>query len=537
MAYPSKNFEIRAHDAPTKYVFNGDTRVALVTGSLSSRTRVQRLRLYPGWNLCSIAVAAPNALSQISSPESTIAAYKWNPASSNWVPIANAETLPAATVLWLKCLTNTIATLTGTYAEPTNITVSPGNSFIPAAGLEAWSSTNLSSADASVWTYDTPSGTWLTRPTPAIPSRNTLPDILSPGQAISGRAVAPSQIKIPDPALRMLYYHQDHLGSSACMTDADGGESLEAGYYPYGAVRIELSQASSDNYTFAQKEQDAESGLDYSDQRYLHPSLGRFVSCDLVTVSKSQVAPGKLITGAYEYCANRPTILIDPTGTTEEYANHAMGVPASGDKGVTAYDALFATPGGQKFQETVEEVAKKMGVNPGLLAVVALSESPNGNFEPYLRSGAVSSFEVGTDDFFEKQADIRRKVPAASEISAKTTYHTDVNETGRTVKSVDFASGREALFAVAAYLKHGEMSLRERAQQLGGDFGKLSGETQFALTRIAYHAGIGKANSVLAKALQGQDVLIRSPAHWGPQRAATVRAAQSIHVSGVIFGE
>jgi hypothetical protein len=49
--YVGKHFEVRDHDAPVKYVFNGNTRVARVTGSLSTNERIQRLRLRAGWNL------------------------------------------------------------------------------------------------------------------------------------------------------------------------------------------------------------------------------------------------------------------------------------------------------------------------------------------------------------------------------------------------------------------------------------------------------------------------------------------------------
>src|SRR5207253_2077951 len=49
--YIGNHFEVRDHDAPTKYVFNGATRVASITGSLSTNTRIQRLRIHPGWNL------------------------------------------------------------------------------------------------------------------------------------------------------------------------------------------------------------------------------------------------------------------------------------------------------------------------------------------------------------------------------------------------------------------------------------------------------------------------------------------------------
>src|SRR5688500_5295595 len=55
--YVNKYFEVRDHDQPVKYVFSGDTRVARVSGSLSTNTRIQRLRLHSGWNLCSVAVS------------------------------------------------------------------------------------------------------------------------------------------------------------------------------------------------------------------------------------------------------------------------------------------------------------------------------------------------------------------------------------------------------------------------------------------------------------------------------------------------
>src|SRR5213076_3526141 len=86
--YVGRHFEVRDHDQPTKYVFNGATRVASITGSLSTNTRIQRLRLYPGWNLCSLAVTASDALQQLNSlsasggegqAEVVRSAFKWNP--------------------------------------------------------------------------------------------------------------------------------------------------------------------------------------------------------------------------------------------------------------------------------------------------------------------------------------------------------------------------------------------------------------------------------------------------------------------------
>ena len=66
--YIDKYFEVRNHDQPTKYVWNSATRVARITGTLSSNERIQRIRLYPGWNLISLAVEVKDALRQLGSP-------------------------------------------------------------------------------------------------------------------------------------------------------------------------------------------------------------------------------------------------------------------------------------------------------------------------------------------------------------------------------------------------------------------------------------------------------------------------------------
>src|SRR5262245_57999613 len=75
--YVGQHFEVRDHDAPTKYVFNGSTRVARVTRSLTTNFRVQRLRVWQGWNLVSLAVTGTNFLSQILNTQSEMSVYPW----------------------------------------------------------------------------------------------------------------------------------------------------------------------------------------------------------------------------------------------------------------------------------------------------------------------------------------------------------------------------------------------------------------------------------------------------------------------------
>src|SRR5262249_5406621 len=101
--YTGRHFEVREHEQPTKFVFNGPTRVARLIGSLSGTRRIQRIRVYSGWNLLSLWVAATNALAQLQAvPASDPSCWKWNGAAAGWLPVAMSETLPAGTVLWLR---------------------------------------------------------------------------------------------------------------------------------------------------------------------------------------------------------------------------------------------------------------------------------------------------------------------------------------------------------------------------------------------------------------------------------------------------
>jgi hypothetical protein len=201
---------------------------------------------------------------------------------------------------------------------------------------------------------------------------------------------------------------------------------------------------------------------------------------------------------------------------------------------LVAYDWAFKGKTGSEFKKAIESVAKEVDINPGLLAANLLAETRRGS---YLQSGQVSSFEVGTDDFFEKRHDLSRKVPAYSKIGwdRSQTPITDVNEAGRAVKSIFFDSGRDAMLASAVYLKHGEVVLREAAARAGKNFDGLPIEARLMLIRLAFNAGHGRALRNLSDVLSGNEILITKPGK-GPQRKATVRAAQAVHLSELIFG-
>jgi hypothetical protein len=222
-----------------------------------------------------------------------------------------------------------------------------------------------------------------------------------------------------------------------------------------------------------------------------------------------------------------------PIELEQEFSRKDLGLTA---RQVTSYDWAFGRRAGERFIELVREIALLVDLDPGLVAVNLIGESKR---DVYLSPREASSFLVGTDDYHVKRTDIAAKVPAHSAVrwDRQTGVFEDVNEKGRRVKSILFLSGKDAALASAVYLKHGEVVLREEARRLGGDFDRLPLEIRFMLTRVAFNMGHGAGRAELAKALRGEDVLIRKPAkRAGPRRIATLRAAQAVHVSRRFFG-
>lgn len=312
--YINKYFEVREHDAPTKYVWNGSTRVARVTGSLNTNVRVQRLRVWPGWNLCSIVLGEA---SLPSSPE-IITAYRWNPATKDWDSMAANAALPANAILWLAVSTNTTLTFTGTYSVPTNRTVLADGDFLPSAGLEDWNiaSTFNSEPTTTVHTYGAQTDHWFSWLPSPLGQRSDLPFFIAPGEAVFVRSDAPVQLEVPDSALRIRYYHEDHLSSSSCVSDSAGDAVEEATLYPHGYPRHRYAPRQvSENYMFTQKEIDAESGLNYFERRLLNGVFGRFVSPDTLMIELRPMAerlPQRH--NPYSYAENRPMVMIDRDG-------------------------------------------------------------------------------------------------------------------------------------------------------------------------------------------------------------------------------
>jgi RHS repeat-associated protein len=316
--YVNKTFEIRDHDQPTKYVFERETRVAAIIGSLSSNQRIQRVRLYPGWNLISLAVTAPDLEGQFrrnpATPSVLGKLYQWIPAIGSYLVVSTSQVVSAGAVLWVKANTNVTVPIVGTYANPTTRQLAAGGSYVPSPGLEAWSLDQ--STPLSTWKYQLPENAWHARLSGDLRFCNDLPSYLAPGKAIYIKADTPAAINIPDPSLRIRYYHQDHLGSSSVITDGDGALVEEIAYYPFGVPRNQYRlRQIEEHYTFTQKERDQESRLSYFESRFLAFHLSRFTRVDPLAAdfpSSWLGLPQKL--NLYSYLGNNPLRLVDPRG-------------------------------------------------------------------------------------------------------------------------------------------------------------------------------------------------------------------------------
>jgi RHS repeat-associated protein len=327
--YINQYFEVREHDVPTKYVWNGEMRVARVTGSLNTNVRIQRLRVWRGWNLCSLAVTATNAVEQLTGsptglpPRGEVSEvradgiFKWNPATLGWDVVLRGETLLAGTVLWLQATTNGVLTVTGVYSEPTNRAVTPAGDFLPSAGLAAWdfgsAMSNLPSASA--WAYDTPSTRWLSWLPLPIEQRSGRSFFIAPGEAIFVRSEAPTVLEPPPHASALQFYHGDHLETVVSITDQAARLLEETAYYPFGFVRHGNSwQGTPDPYAFLQKERDPETSLHHLEARYYHAVLGRFVSLDPLANTPAKSAVRSSVIQPYGYGRANPLRYQDANG-------------------------------------------------------------------------------------------------------------------------------------------------------------------------------------------------------------------------------
>ncbi|MBP5412818.1 MAG: RHS repeat-associated core domain-containing protein [Bacteroidales bacterium] len=109
------------------------------------------------------------------------------------------------------------------------------------------------------------------------------------------------------------YYHPNHLGSTAFVTDNNATITQGFLYAPFGEVTTEYNVNFGNNtipkYSFNAKELDEETGMYYYEARYYAPPT--FISRDPLMSEKPWLTP-------YHYCSNNPVGRVDPSGCEDE---------------------------------------------------------------------------------------------------------------------------------------------------------------------------------------------------------------------------
>ena len=235
-------------------------------------------------------------------------------------------------------------------------------------------------------------------------------------------------------------------------------------------------------------------------------------------------------------------ILANEVWPAIEAASENTDLVVSGKEVVDHHRSFFRGRSGERLRKLVENAAKDADLNPGLLGTIMMAETRRP--ASYLSSERVSSYHIGTDDFFEARAAIKARVPAYAKVKWDTKqkpveHLNDAKTNPRMVKTILFDSGADGALATAVYVKFREVRLREIAAESGKDFDSLPLPTRFALTRMAMAAGTEGARPFLKDALDGKDIFVRQPIpvrEFQTKRNATVRTAQAMHLSDWIFG-
>lgn len=106
------------------------------------------------------------------------------------------------------------------------------------------------------------------------------------------------------------FFHADHLGSVALVTDGDGAVTARLKYLPYGDLDPTSSESPQATRRFTGQRFDPETQLYAFNARYYDPTLGRFTSADTL-VPDSQTHLGF---NRYAYAKDNPIRYTDPSG-------------------------------------------------------------------------------------------------------------------------------------------------------------------------------------------------------------------------------
>jgi RHS repeat-associated protein len=286
---------------------------------------------------------------------------------ASYAPADPGTTVPAATALWVHAPSARLAVLRGPAAPPA-AGPSPGP-------LHAWPRPEPFRpdrlGDPPLLVHDAGARRWLRRDP-------TLPPFLSEAPADLGAAQAfwspgPVDLASADPpAAAVVFYHPDHLGSTALLTDSSGAVLEERAYYPFGTVRSihRPGRAVRVDYELTGKERDAESGLVAMGARGYLDVAGVFLSPDPRFAEVARLGLGSeedreslarflanpQTGNLYAYALRNPLRFVDPSGLEVVISPGLRSTPAF----VKAWKIFEGTREGKRLIASLEAKGAKV---------------------------------------------------------------------------------------------------------------------------------------------------------------------------------
>jgi RHS repeat-associated protein len=231
-----------------------------------------------------------------------------------------------------------------------------------------------------------------------------------------------------------LYNLEDHLSSSTTTVDANGAVIGREEYYPFGETSV--GSYSKKRYRYCGRERDSESGLYYYGMRYYSPWIGRFVSCDPLTMRYLHLSP-------YNYASNNPVTHKDIDGMQNpaERTSPVGGgsAPAAGvtrTNPTTQNTTIHPVASGEtlakiakRYDTTADKLAKANNISdPNKIEVGQKLKVPGGQHNPVPAPVPKIDFSLsGLMDFMSKPtkpadhaaAKAKQATPAEAEAPSK----------------------------------------------------------------------------------------------------------------------
>lgn len=224
---------------------------------------------------------------------------------------------------------------------------------------------------------------------------------------------APGTLPPGTPSPGTVYFHSDHLGSTALTTDATGKLATRMAYRPYGGVFTPATRGP-DNFIpkFQGTENDTVATLYYFQSRYYDPAVGRFISPDTELASEAFQIDAF---NRFAFATNNPVTFVDPSGhnvwqsivgaligTVEILAGVAIDVLSDGALESVGGALIGAGTNGIIYsaQNSKNFSWKQYGIQQGMGAVLGLMTGGFGEIagggEAAAEEGVVAATDTGT---------------------------------------------------------------------------------------------------------------------------------------------